>query len=413
MREAADELEFERAARLRDRLAAVRQGHREAADGGRPQRGPRRRSASPRTSSRRRCRCSSCARAGWSGARASSSTRCEDARPREVVARILEELYYDEPPLGMPKQVLRARRARRPERVRAVADRAPAESAVEIRVPQRGDKRRLHETVTRNAKEEFTRHRLRARRDHNSRARALNELQDRARASRGAAAHRVLRHEPHPGHRLRRLDGGDGGRPARQARVPPVQGEGAVARQRRLRRHGGGADPPLHRLPGRPGAPARRSSRAAGRSRTRRSSSWSTAARASWAWRCGCSRRWASRRRSRCASLAKQFEEVYVPGRPEPVSVPRQSEALFLLQRIRDESHRFAITFHRELRGKRMTTSRARRHPRPRRGATQAPGQGARRGHRRAQGVARRPAGASHGCRTRSAPRSTRSSTRR
>jgi excinuclease ABC subunit C len=39
------------------------------------------------------------------------------------------------------------------------------------------------------------------------------------------------------------------------------------------------------------------------------------------------------------------------------VIVPRQSEALFLLQRIRDESHRFAITFHRELRGKRMTTS--------------------------------------------------------
>ena len=56
-------------------------------------------------------------------------------------------------------------------------------------------------------------------------------------------------------------------------------------------------------------------------------------------------------------SLAKQFEEVYLPGRSEPVRVPRQSEALFLLQRIRDESHRFAITFHRELRNKRMTTS--------------------------------------------------------
>jgi excinuclease ABC subunit C len=56
-------------------------------------------------------------------------------------------------------------------------------------------------------------------------------------------------------------------------------------------------------------------------------------------------------------SLAKQFEEVFIPGRSEPVIVPRQSEALFLLQRIRDESHRFAITFHRELRNKRMTTS--------------------------------------------------------
>ena len=57
------------------------------------------------------------------------------------------------------------------------------------------------------------------------------------------------------------------------------------------------------------------------------------------------------------ASLAKRFEEVFVPGRGEPIEVPRGSDALFMLQRIRDEAHRFAITFHRELRGKRMTTS--------------------------------------------------------
>lgn len=57
------------------------------------------------------------------------------------------------------------------------------------------------------------------------------------------------------------------------------------------------------------------------------------------------------------ASLAKRFEEVYVPGRSEPVEVPRGSDGLFMLQRIRDEAHRFANTFHRELRGKRMTTS--------------------------------------------------------
>jgi len=57
------------------------------------------------------------------------------------------------------------------------------------------------------------------------------------------------------------------------------------------------------------------------------------------------------------ASLAKRFEEVYLPGRSEPVEVPRGSEALFMLQRIRDEAHRFANGFHRELRGKRMTAS--------------------------------------------------------
>jgi excinuclease ABC subunit C len=57
------------------------------------------------------------------------------------------------------------------------------------------------------------------------------------------------------------------------------------------------------------------------------------------------------------AALAKRFEEVFVPGEPEPIRIPRQSEALYLLQRVRDEAHRFAITYHRELRGKRMTTS--------------------------------------------------------
>ncbi len=57
------------------------------------------------------------------------------------------------------------------------------------------------------------------------------------------------------------------------------------------------------------------------------------------------------------ASLAKRFEEVYVPGSGEPVEVPRGSDALFMLQRIRDEAHRFANSFHRELRGKRMTAS--------------------------------------------------------
>jgi excinuclease ABC subunit C len=57
------------------------------------------------------------------------------------------------------------------------------------------------------------------------------------------------------------------------------------------------------------------------------------------------------------AALAKQFEEVYVPGQSDPIRIPRRSEALYLLQRIRDEAHRFAITYHRQLRGKRMTVS--------------------------------------------------------
>lgn len=50
--------------------------------------------------------------------------------------------------------------------------------------------------------------------------------------------------------------------------------------------------------------------------------------------------------------LAKRFEEIYVPGEEEPIVLPRGSEGLYLVQRIRDEAHRFAITFHRQVRGK-------------------------------------------------------------
>lgn len=55
--------------------------------------------------------------------------------------------------------------------------------------------------------------------------------------------------------------------------------------------------------------------------------------------------------------LAKQFELVFTEGNPEPVELPRHSPSLYLIQRIRDEAHRFAITFHRKLRGKRNLVS--------------------------------------------------------
>ncbi len=56
-------------------------------------------------------------------------------------------------------------------------------------------------------------------------------------------------------------------------------------------------------------------------------------------------------------SLAKKFEEVFLPGESRPVLLERDSIALYLLQKIRDEAHRFAITYHRNLRGKAQTKS--------------------------------------------------------
>ncbi len=55
--------------------------------------------------------------------------------------------------------------------------------------------------------------------------------------------------------------------------------------------------------------------------------------------------------------LAKRLEEVYFPDRPDPLHIPRGSEALFVLQHIRDEAHRFAVTYHREKRSKRVMAS--------------------------------------------------------
>ncbi|ULN37969.1 excinuclease ABC subunit UvrC [Mycolicibacterium smegmatis] len=55
--------------------------------------------------------------------------------------------------------------------------------------------------------------------------------------------------------------------------------------------------------------------------------------------------------------LAKRLEEVWVPSEPDPVILPRNSEGLYLLQRVRDEAHRFAISYHRSKRSKRMTAS--------------------------------------------------------
>ena len=56
--------------------------------------------------------------------------------------------------------------------------------------------------------------------------------------------------------------------------------------------------------------------------------------------------------------LAKQFEEVFRPGHRQPILLARNSQALYLMQRVRDEAHRFAVTFHQQVRAKRQVGSR-------------------------------------------------------
>lgn len=55
--------------------------------------------------------------------------------------------------------------------------------------------------------------------------------------------------------------------------------------------------------------------------------------------------------------LAKEFEEIYVPNSSFPIIIPKNNEALYLLQQVRDESHRFAVTYHRKLRSKKIEES--------------------------------------------------------
>jgi len=56
-------------------------------------------------------------------------------------------------------------------------------------------------------------------------------------------------------------------------------------------------------------------------------------------------------------ALAKENEEIFIPGSPDPIMLPRSSQGLYLVQRIRDEAHRFGITYHRKLRSERTFKS--------------------------------------------------------
>ena len=274
----------------------------------------------------------------------------------ELTERILEELYFDEPPMGMPKQVLVPHL---PDDVEMYEQWLTEHrgSRVQIRVPQRGDKKRLSETVTQNATEEFQRHRLRRASDHNSRSKALNELQEfldlpeaPLRIECFDMSH--IQGTDYVGSMVVVTDGLADKREYRRFKVKTVGGERIgdsddfAAMEEVLTRRFTNyledrAKPPAER--GKFQYPPQLLVVDGGKGQL--TSAYRVL------------KNLGLEEEIPVCSLAKQFEEVYIPDRSEPVRVPRQSEALFLLQRIRDESHRFAISFHRELRGKRMTKS--------------------------------------------------------
>jgi excinuclease ABC subunit C len=234
-------------------------------------------------------------------------------------------------------------------------------SKVEIRIPQRGDKKALFETVQRNAEQAFVRHKVRRASDLTARSLALQELQDSL-----ELAESPLRIECFDVSTLQGTETvasmvvfEDGLARKSEYRRFGVKGEATddlsslyeVVRRRFARylderQTGGALDPaPVDPATGRArrfayppnllvvdgGAP-----QVAAAQRALDDLGIDDVA------LCG---------------LAKRLEEVWLPGRAEPLILPRSSEALYLLQRVRDEAHRFAITYHRERRSKRMTVS--------------------------------------------------------
>jgi excinuclease ABC subunit C len=231
--------------------------------------------------------------------------------------------------------------------------RARRDGPVEIAVPQRGAKRALQETVTRSAAEDLARHRLRRAADHNARAKALTELQ--SALSLREAPLRIecydmshLQGTDYVGSMVVLEDGLAKRADYRRFKVTTVPGNDDYAAMeevltRRLSALKAARELPTTERPRRFAYRPNLILIDGGKGQL------GVAERVV--------RQLGLEGEIELASLAKQFEEVYRPGSSQPVRLRRGSDALYLLQRVRDEAHRFAITYHRETRGKRMTRS--------------------------------------------------------
>ena len=353
MREASSELEFERAARLRDRLESVTKAvEKQQMVGARDDDldvfgvAEDELEASVQVFHVRRGRVV--------GRKGFIVDKVEDVEGGALIDRVVESFYAETPPNGVPRTIL----VPREPSIGGLLEEWLAldrEGRVQIRVPQRGDRRRLMETVHENAREEFVRHRMRRASDHNTRSRALTELQDQLglpeaplRIESYDMAH--LQGTDYVGSMVVLTDGLPDKRQYRRFKVHIEGNDDYAAMEevltRRLTAYLEERDQPVEERGERPGrfayppqlllvdggkgqlAVAERVVNSLG-----------------------------LEDEIPVAALAKRFEEVYLPGRAEPVGVPRGSDGLFMLQRIRDEAHRFANSFHRERRSKSMTRS--------------------------------------------------------
>ena len=285
------------------------------------------------------------------GQRGSIVDKVEDVTQPDLIARIVEDIYHDENPIGMPKNVFVPALPQRKSLYEEWLTQQRG-SRVEIRIPQRGDKRALHETATKNARESFTRHRLKRGTDHNSRAKALEELQrylELPNAPLRIECYDMshLQGTDYVGSMVVLEDALPRKSEYRRFKVRSVEGNDDFAAMeevlsRRFKNYLDERDSPSAEVT-KFAYPPQLLVVDGGKGQL--------------GVAVGVLESLGLREEIPVVALAKQFEEVFLPGRSAPIEVPRGSEALYLLQRIRDESHRFAITYHRQLRNKRMTRS--------------------------------------------------------
>ena len=350
MAQASAALEFEQAARCRDRLATVRKAiEGQEMVGGRSEDYDVVGLVDDELEAA--CQVFYVRKGRVMGRRGFIVDKAGDLGRDELVSRVLERLYFEENPLGSPKQVLVPDLPHNQELYEEWL-REQRGSRVAIAVPQRGTKRKLQETVARNAADAFARHRLKRSTDHNSRARALNDLQEclglpeaPLRIECYDMSH--LQGSDYVGSMVVMEDGLPRKSEYRRFKVRTVGGNDDYAAMeevltRRLTNYLDERDRPVEEK-GKFAYPPQLLVVDGGKGQL------------------GVAERVLAELgldgEIFPAGLAKEFEQVFVPGRVAPVEIPRPSESLYLLQRIRDESHRFANDYHRQLRGKRMTRS--------------------------------------------------------